>query len=206
MVLKLSMSLLAIGGLVACAGAIDTGVVPNSINVAAISKSKQTPYDLYVTPKEAYAAMQSNPSIILIDVRDPVELNVVGHPSAMNANIPIRLISGRYDALTGGYKMKANDNFVSDVDAFIARRGLSKSNHIIVSCRSGARSAQAARLLHAAGYETVWNQVEGFEGSLNKSTGERSKNGWRNAGLPWTYKISKGTEWRPSTAHVKQIY
>lgn len=197
MSLKLSFSSMAAIGLMACSGAVDTGVTPSNIDVGTVSKSKQTPYDLYVNPREAYDAMMRNPSIILIDVRDPVELSVVGHPSPMSANIPVRIITNKYDLLAGNYKMQENENFVSDVDAFLARRGLTKASHIIVSCRSGARSAAAARMLHAAGYETVWNQVEGFEGSTDNVTGSRNKNGWRNAGLPWSYKISRGTEWRP---------
>ncbi len=203
MALKLSLSLLAICGLMACSGAVDTGVIPKTIDVSAVAKSKQTPFHLYVNPEEAYAAILRNPSIVLIDVRDPVELNVIGHPSPMSANIPVRRITGDFDLLTGHYKMQDNENFVLDVEAFMARRGLTKSSYIIVSCRSGARSAKAARLLHAAGYKTVWNQIEGFEGSVDAVTGQRNKNGWRNSGLPWTYKITRGTEWRPHIARVK---
>ena len=96
--------------------------------------------------------------------------------------------------------MKANAGFVADVIALMKRLGLSKSSQIIVSCRSGPRSAVGARLLHAAGYKNVWNQIEGFEGSIDSKTGARSKNGWRNAGLPWKYKISKGAHWQPVSA------
>ena len=40
-----------------------------------------------------------------------------------------------------------------------------------------------------AGYTNVWNQVEGLEGDMDNATGARDLNGWRNAGLPWTYDL-----------------
>jgi len=120
----------------------------------------------------------------LIDVRDPIEITFVGHPEPMDSNIPLRTITDRFNPKSGHYRMRDNAGFVADVDALMKRLNLSKSSPIIVSCRSGPRSAVAARLLHAAGYQNVWNQIEGFEGSLDGKTGARSKNGWRNAELP----------------------
>ena len=171
--------------------------ISTSVDKASVSKSRQTPYGLYLTPSDAYKAVTKEPSIVLIDVRDPVEISFVGHPKPMDSNIPLRTVTEKFNPKSGKYKMKANAAFVADVDALMKRLKLSKSDPIIVSCRSGPRSAVAARLLHKAGYKNVWNQVEGFEGSIDKETGARSKNGWRNAGLPWSYKISNGTQWQP---------
>ena len=58
-------------------------------------------------------------------------------------------------------------------------------------CRSGSRSAKAANLLYQAGYKNVYSVIEGFEGDKSKiaeTKGQRVVNGWKNAGLPWTYK------------------
>ncbi len=173
--------------------------LPSSVDKASVSKSRQTPFGLYLTPSDAHKATTDDPSIVLIDVRDPIEISFVGHPEPMDANIPLNTVTTRFNAKSGKYNMRRNAGFVSDVDALMKRLGLSKSDTIIVSCRSGPRSAVAARLLHAAGYENVWNQVEGFEGSIDPKTGARSKNGWRNAGLPWKYKIDVGTEWQGTT-------
>jgi rhodanese-related sulfurtransferase len=134
--------------------------------------------------------------ILLIDVRDPVEVSFIGHPDGMDQNIPIRLVTGALDPNSGNYKMVGNSNFLAEVEALLAREGLSKSDPIIVSCRSGPRSGAAARTLIEAGYTNVWNQIEGFEGSKN-SDGARAKNGWRNAGLPWSYKLTPQTAWAP---------
>ena len=173
--------------------------IASSVNTSSVSKSRQTPFGLYLSPADAYAAVSKDPSIVLIDVRDPVEISFVGHPEPMDANIPLRTVSGKFDPGAGRYEMKQNTGFVADIDALMKRLGLSKSDPVIVTCRSGPRSAEAARLLHAAGYTTVWNQIEGFEGSIDRKTGARSKNGWRNAGLPWKYKISRGAQWQSTT-------
>ena len=55
-----------------------------------------------------------------------------------------------------------------------------------------ARSAAAiAKLLEAGVKVDLYNVVDGFEGDKGES-GARDVNGWRNAGLPWTYKIRAG--------------
>ncbi len=168
----------------------------NQTNHANVSESRQTPFGLYYTPKEAFAALTQDPSIVLIDVRDPMEVSFIGHPEPMDANVPLRMITRSFVPDSGSYEMEPNKNFVANVDAMISRLGFTKDQPIIVSCRSGPRSAAAARLLHKAGYKMVWNQIEGFEGSTDPATGSRNLNGWRNAGLPWKNKISKNAYWR----------
>ncbi len=175
----------------AAAGGIKTDIDP-----ASVSESRTTSLGLYVSAKEAHQALLDNPDILLVDVRDPVELGFIGHPDGMDQNIPIMLATYQLNPDSGSYTMVANPNFVAEVDALFAREGLSKSDPIIVSCRSGPRSGVAARMLIEAGYSNVWNQIEGFEGSTNDA-GIRAKNGWRNAGLPWSYKLTPQTAWAP---------
>ncbi|MDJ0876775.1 MAG: hypothetical protein QNJ02_15990, partial [Desulfobacterales bacterium] len=64
----------------------------------------------------------------------------------------------------------------------------------LVMCRSGGRSAAAVNTLAKAGYKQVYNIVDGFEGDALKipgsyNNGRRIVSGWKNAGLPWTYKL-----------------
>lgn len=94
--------------------------------------------------------------------------------------------------------MRANPDFVAQTDAIIAREGKSKSDPVFLICRSGGRSAVGARMLIEAGYTNVWNLVEGFEGDMNRDTGQRDRNGWRNAGLPWSYKLDARIAWQPA--------
>jgi rhodanese-related sulfurtransferase len=61
-------------------------------------------------------------------------------------------------------------------------------------CRSGGRSAMAVNILVQAGYTDAWNITDGMEGDLVKDPesehdGKRMVNGWKNAGLPWTFDI-----------------
>lgn len=171
--------------------------IKTELDPAKVTKSRQTPFDLYLTPKEAFTAISAQPDIVMIDVRDPVEISFVGHPEPMDGNIPLRTVSRKFNPKNGKYEMTANTNFTIEVDALMTRLGHDKTDPVFVTCRSGPRSAAAARLLFKAGYKNVWNLVEGFEGSIDPNTGARSKNGWRNASLPWSYKISASAVWQP---------
>lgn len=55
--------------------------------------------------------------------------------------------------------------------------------HLVLLCRSGARSVAAAQAATAAGY-TAYNVLEGFEG-VPDPYGDRVVNGWKNRNLPW---------------------
>ena len=168
--------------------------IQSDIDPATVKPAKATPLGLYLTPQEAHRALSENPDILFIDVRDPIEVTFVGHAEGVDKIIPVGLSTHEVDPETGQYGMVANDGFVADVDALVAAQGKSKSDPIIVSCRSGSRSAVAVRKLAAAGFTNVWNLVEGFEGD-KAADGTRAKNGWRNAGLPWSYKLSPGVAW-----------
>jgi rhodanese-related sulfurtransferase len=170
--------------------------VATDIDPAKVSKSRATPLGLYLSPKAAHEALTKNPEILYVDVRDPIEVSFVGHAKGMDKNIPVRIASHELDVKSGAYKLVANPNFLAEMNALVKSKGLTKSDTLFVSCRSGPRSAAAARLLIADGYTDVWNLVEGFEGSKN-ADGVRAKNGWRNAGLPWTYKLTPETAWTP---------
>ena len=62
-------------------------------------------------------------------------------------------------------------------------------------CRSGGtRGAPSAKALAGKGYKAVYVVVDGFEGGTLKAgerKGWRLKNGWKNEGLPWSYKLNK---------------
>ncbi len=172
--------------------------IVTEIDSADVNEIVKTPYDLYLSAREAYTAIIKNPSIVLIDVRDPAEITFVGHPEPMDTNIPTAVISRSFNPKNGLYNMTPNENFVAEVGQFMTRSNLPKSHPIIVACREGIRAAAAAKLLYNAGYKNVWNQIEGFEGSLDLENGKRSdKDGWVNADLPFRYKIKPGAEWQP---------
>jgi rhodanese-related sulfurtransferase len=176
--------------------------IKSDVDINSLSKSKTTSLDLYLTPKGAYKALKANPKIVFIDVRDPIEMSFVGYAIGTDKNIPHAIATHEFDPQRGRYKMKPNPNFLVEVKTLIIREGVTKSDPIFVACRSGTRSTKFVRKLIKEGYTNVWNLVEGFEGDKNKE-GFRDLNGWRNANLPWTYKITKELAWKPGIVSTK---
>jgi len=60
-----------------------------------------------------------------------------------------------------------------------------KDAPLLFLCRSGARSAAAAKAMTAAGYSTCLNVADGFEGPLDANGKRGSAAGWKATGLPW---------------------
>lgn len=181
--------------LAASAGA---GEIRSSVDAASLADDKRTPLGLYLTPQDAHAALTADPRIVFIDVRDPIEVAFVGHAAPMDANVPVMVATHRFDPGQGAYVMEDNSRFVAEVEAIMAREGAGKADPVFVMCRSGGRSAKAARQLIAAGYTNVWNLVEGFEGDRDPASGQRILNGWRNADLPWSHRLTEATAWQPA--------
>ena len=161
-----------------------------------LSKKKQTTLGLYMTSTEAYDYMMKNmDKSLFLDVRTPAELNYLGVVTVMDANVPTDTMDGSaWDDKKHRYVRKHNDNFVADVDARLKAKGLTKSDTVILMCRSGDRSAKATDVLVKNGYTKVYTVVDGYEGDKAKDgdhKGQRVVNGWKNAGLPWTYSMDK---------------
>jgi rhodanese-related sulfurtransferase len=161
-----------------------------SDTTATIPKEKQTTLGLYVTAKEAYEKWRAEPQKVkLLDVRTPEELLFVGHPP-MAWNIPVAAQSYEWDAAKGQFPMKLLPDFVSRV-----KEVAKPDETILVMCRSGGRSAVAVNLLAQAGFKHVFQIIDGLEGDAIKDpdsvfVGQRLKNGWKNSGCPWTYKLT----------------
>jgi len=170
--------------------------IVSDIDAKALKQSKTTPLGLYLSPAAAHRALESDPKILFVDVRDPIEITYVGHPAGLDRIVPLRIATHDVDPSNGQYKSRENTNFLQDFEHLLEARNKTLSDPIFVSCRSGARSASAVRLLAKAGYTNVWNLIEGFEGDKTPE-GARALNGWRNAGLPWSYKLPPGVAWRP---------
>lgn len=163
-----------------------------------LAKKKQTPQGLYLTATEAYDFIQTNSKdVVFIDVRTRAEVDFLGMPTLADANIPYMLSGdwGEWDDKKKTFKLAPNSSFLPSVEKLLAARGLDKESKIVVMCRSGSRSAKAANLLAEAGYNNVYSITDGFEGDKAKEgphKGQRVVNGWKNANLPWTYKLDKG--------------
>lgn len=171
-----------------------SATIKSSVDPAAVPEKKRTSLGLYLTPADAAAALEANPAILFLDVRDPIEVALIGHPTRIDAIVPVVLATHEFDAQTGGLKIAPNAAFLAEAEEVVSREGLGKDSPIFVMCRSGGRSAMAAEALVKAGYGNVWNLIEGFEGDKDDAGG-RGVNGWRNAGLAWTYEVRPEQAW-----------
>ena len=121
----------------------------------------------------------------ILDVRTPEEYIFVGHPAGAWL-VPLLLQTHQWDAAKKRLAMKPNPDFIAQVREIAA-----PGDTLLVICRSGGRSARAVNLLAEAGYKNAYTVTDGMEGDLvddpgSVFNGKRMKNGWKNAGLPWT--------------------
>lgn len=68
-------------------------------------------------------------------------------------------------------------------------------------CRSGSsRSAPVVNELAKKGYKVVYTLTDGFQGGKRKTGPQKSlrtKDGWQNSGLDWSWKYPKEKVWYP---------
>lgn len=163
---------------------------------ATLPVTKQTISGKYLSAKEAYEMKLNNGTkVLMIDVRTPAETEYVGLADQTDLNIPYMLDDySSWDSQKSRFLMKPNSAFTMNVEDAIKARGLTRTDTIICICRSGDRSSVATTLLNYAGYTNVYSVYDGFEGDMGKegaNAGRRTVNGWKNAGLPWGYSLSK---------------
>jgi rhodanese-related sulfurtransferase len=125
-----------------------------------------------VTPSEAYERLSSNANAVLIDVRTEPEWAFVGLP------LVERLVRLSWQVFPS---MQVDPAFADKVRA----AGVKESDEVFLICRSGARSAAAARALTVAGFRHCYNVAQGFEGDRNGEGHRGTVGGWKAAGLPW---------------------
>jgi len=171
---------------------------PQQAAPQALPAGKQTTLGLYVTAREAYAMWKAAPDQVkVLDVRTPEEFLFVGHPE-MAWNVPLAAQTWAWDAEKGLFPMQPLPDFVARVQT-IAR----PDDTLLVTCRSGERGARAVNALAQAGFKNAYNVTDGVEGDVLNAPGsvfhgQRMVNGWKNSGLPWTYKVDPARMVLPS--------
>lgn len=147
-----------------------------------LPRKKQTVLGKYVTASQAYDKYAQDPDKVkILDVRTIGEYLFVGH-APMAVNIPLLFLKPGV-TLMNRPVMAANENFVAQV-----MERFRKTDTILVICRSGGRSAAAVNKLAKAGFTDACSITDGFEGDKDKN-GQRTVNGWKNSGAPWTTKL-----------------
>lgn len=181
--------------LAATAGLSCVVISADAVDKSTVKEKWHTPYDLYLSPQEAYDMKVAGPEdVLMIDIRTRAEAQFVGFTDMADANIPVYFFGDEWkpkkDGVHGVYRKIYNFDFVAAVDNLVTSRNKDESVPIILMCTSGSRSPVAANVLHDAGYQKVYFQVEGFEGLKSKQGADKGKrviNGWKNTGLPWSY-------------------
>jgi len=160
-----------------------------------VLEKKQTTLGLYVTAQRAYEMWQADPeSVKVVDVRTPEEYYFVGH-AAMARNIPVGFVRYQWNADKNEPVFVPGSEFISSI-----KGQYSVDDTLLLICRSGGRSALAVNALAQAGFENIYNIIDGMEGDLVKDPdsaydGKRMINGWKNSGCPWTYDVNPELLW-----------
>jgi rhodanese-related sulfurtransferase len=179
------------------------GAVPAAANPA-VTGTKRTVLGKYLSAQETYGVVRAErDKLLFVDVRTGAELVLVGATPEIDVQVPFSEFAEprTWDAKAGRMAMTPNPEFVADIEAALARKGLGKASKVLIICRSGERSARAVDVLAKSGFTDAWSVYDGFEGDLS-SEGHRTVNGWKNAKLPWSFKID-GAKLSPRSAQPR---
>ena len=146
-------------------------------DILAIAKQRaqenQLPYAGAMTPQEAYALLQADAKVKLVDVRTNAERDWIGRPAIG----PEQQSAVQWNLYPGG---TPNPEFLSQLG-----QAAGKEDTVLFLCRSGVRSRHAAKLATENGYANCFDILEGFEGEKDGEGHRKTVNGWCKAGLPW---------------------
>jgi rhodanese-related sulfurtransferase len=166
--------------------------------------ARQTSWGLYVDSKEAFQMKTSadGKSMLFVDVRDPLEIQFTGFTDVVDVHIPyIQINPKKWNEKRNVYDLEVNPAFESLIAKALTDRNLGKDTPIILMCRSGGeRGAPSAKMLEGKGYKQVYVVTDGFEGDTIKDGDKKNwrlVNGWKNAGLPWSYSLNKAKMYLP---------
>ncbi|UOG91160.1 MAG: rhodanese-like domain-containing protein [Candidatus Thiothrix sulfatifontis] len=130
-----------------------------------------------LSPTAAHALLQTSPHSILVDIRSAMEYLFVGHP-----------VGSVHIAWIDEPDWEVNPHFANEIEQLLASRFKEippKTAQVILICRSGKRSREAANALLDAGFQHVMHINEGFEGERDEQQHRSTLGGWRFHGLPW---------------------
>ena len=159
-----------------------------------LAQEKKTKLELYLNAKSTPDFLKKNAGrVLFIDVRTRTEAMFVGMPSGVDALVPFvetEEIMTTWDNAKSAYKLEPVQDFVPEINRRLKEKQLTKDDIVVLICRSGDRSSRAVNRLAEDGFKRVYTVADGFEGDMSKD-GRRNVNGWKNADLPWSYKLDK---------------
>jgi rhodanese-related sulfurtransferase len=142
----------------------------------------------HVGVQEAHQ-LQTTEGYTYVDVRSVPEYER-GHPASAH-NVPLL----HFDSQTG--RMMPNAEFLAVMQA-----NYSTDAKLLIGCQVGGRSARAAEMLAAAGYDTAVNVKGGFGGFRDPATDSVVDDGWSQIGLPVEVGSPEGVGYEPLRQNV----
>ena len=131
-----------------------------------------------LSARGAHELLQQDPRAVLVDIRSTMEYLFVGHP-----------VGAIHVAWIDEPDWTVNPHFVTDVRKIMlggaTAHGDISGAPVVLICRSGKRSIDAAGALLDAGFSSIHYVDEGFEGDLDEHRHRGTLGGWRHHGLPW---------------------
>ena len=145
-----------------------------------VPEKKRTKPGLYFNSTEAASFMESSGKYaLLLDVRDPHELQTTGMASSVDYNLPFYYINiNKWDSEKSRFQFDPNPDFAKDVNKRFKAKGLSGHDAIVIICTSGTRAAKAVNFLADTGLKNIYTVVDGF-------------NGWKRNDLKWSRKLDR---------------
>lgn len=129
-----------------------------------------------VTPAEAWDLLKTDKSAVLIDCRTDAEWSYVGQTDLSGlGKEQLGIAWKNFPAL------EINPTFAEEIGAACP----DKRTKLLIMCRSGVRSIDAAIAATKAGYTHAYNILEGFEGDKDAGGHRGNTGGWKHRGLPW---------------------
>ena len=146
------------------------------------TESKVVPGEGYggdVSPADAWAILENSPGAVLVDCRTQAEWEFVGVPDVRPLSKETIFVPWQVYP-----SMQANPEFTGQVKTAGGR----EDAPVLIICRSGSRSRNAAVKLTAEGFSRAYNVAHGFEGGHDENMHRGQKSGWKASGLPWVQK------------------
>ncbi len=188
-----------VSGFLAIAIAVVAALAPtaaSAVKSSDLPEIKRSNSGLYLEAKEVPTFVEQHggsAKVLFVDIRTRAEAMYVGMPTPVDALVPYvehQEIMTDWDAKRGMYQLEPVQDFVPEMQRRLQAKGLAKTDVVVLICRSGDRSSRAANRLAEDGWTRVYSVVDGFEGDMSQD-GRRDVNGWKNAGLPWSYKLAR---------------
>lgn len=129
---------------------------------------------------DAWAMLEADRGVVLVDVRTLPEWSFVGVPDLSSLGKETVFLDWQVYP-----DMSVRADFIEALQAALSASGGDKTAPVLFLCRSGVRSKSAAIAATRAGFTRAYNISGGFEGPPDAAGHRGVVAGWKAQGLPW---------------------